>query len=125
MFLYIKNNYALFRRKKYKLNFLLWPNFSKQFVGQMRSRIFRPFLGAVPPPPLPPPDRCDLNKMVSKNGFPGYSCLPPSPTSYLESDSPYHPHNMADVAKLNKTLLLPQKGGGVVSTGDNMHNMEF
>jgi hypothetical protein len=42
--------------------------------------------------------------------FPGYSCLPPSPTSYLESDSPYHPHNMADVAKLNKTLLLPQKG---------------
>jgi hypothetical protein len=55
--------------------------------------------------------------------FPG-SRVSPSPTSYLESDSPYHPHNMADVAKLNKTLLLPQKGGGV-STGDNMHNMEF
>ena len=43
--------------------------------------------------------------------FPG----PPPP--YLGSDSPYHPHNMADVTKLNKTLLLPQKrekerGGG-------------
>jgi hypothetical protein len=81
--------------------------------------------GCSPPPSPHPPDRCDLNKNGFKKWFSRVLVSPPSPTSYLESDSPYHPHNMADVAKLNKTLLLPQKRGGGVSTGDNMHNMEF